>query len=293
MQYFWIVGKAGILSKAFQRFFDARGISYKVSSSQECDVANEHHLEKFAKDESFTHILNCSAYTAVDLAEKDQDRAFAVNATGAEHLASLAKKRNVKLIHFSTDYVFDGKSKAPYKETDKVNPLSVYGKSKERGERLIQEMLPGSLIVRTSWVFSQDGHNFIKAMLKVMQEKDEIQVIEDQMGKPTYVEDLVVATLDILQESGVYHFANKDEVTRFDYAKEIFDALINIGVKLKCKTILPALSANVVGYAPRPTYSVLDTIKIEKLLKHPIRSHKSALKECLPHILKKESVYVS
>lgn len=293
MQFFWIIGKTGILAKAFQRCFCERAISYEITSSQECDLTNYSKLEDFSKGKSFTHILNCGAYTAVDLAEKEKENAFAVNAKGVENLAKLAKKREAKLIHFSTDYVFDGKKNVPYKETDIVNPINIYGKSKEKGEALLQEFLSTSLIIRTSWVFSRDGHNFIRTMLKAMREKEEIQVIEDQVGKPTYVEDLVLATLEILEERGIYHFANKDEVSRYAYAEEIFDELANRGVNVKCKRILPALSSSFSGYALRPAYSVLDTTKIETLLKHPIRSHKSALKECLSYILNEENFHVS
>jgi dTDP-4-dehydrorhamnose reductase len=293
MQLFWIIGKTGILSKAFQRFFCERDISYEASSSQECDISHYSQLEAFAKGKAFTHILNCSAYTAVDLAEKEEERAFAVNAKGVENLALFAKHIQAKLVHFSTDYVFDGKKKTPYKETDRVHPVNIYGKSKERGEHILRDISPDSLVIRTSWVFSRDGHNFIKAMLKVMQEKEEIQVIEDQIGKPTYVEDLVLATLEILEESGVYHFANKEEVSRYAYAKEILNELEDREIKVKCKKILPISSGTLVGYAPRPAYSVLDTTKIEKLLKEPIRTHQSALKECFPYILNKESFYVS
>jgi dTDP-4-dehydrorhamnose reductase len=130
-------------------------------------------------------------------------------------------------------------------------------------------------------------------MIKVMKEKEEIQVIEDQIGKPTYVEDLVLATLQILEESGIYHFANEDEVSRYDYAKEIFQELKDMGVNMKCKKILPISYDSLKGYAPRPAYSVLDTTKIQKLLKHPIRSHQVALRECLPYFFNQECLHVS
>jgi dTDP-4-dehydrorhamnose reductase len=293
MTDFWIIGKTGIVSKAFQRLFDASAVSYEVTSSKECDIADYHKLEAFFKRKEFKYILNCSAYTAVDVAEKEEERAFAVNAQGPEHLAKLVQHSPTKILHFSTDYVFDGEQQVPYQETDQVHPLSVYGKSKAEGEERLLQRLPESLVIRTSWIFSRDGHHFIKAMLKIMKEREEIQVVEDQIGKPTYVEDLVLATLEILGEKGRYHFANQGAVSRYAYAKEIFEELKRQSISLKCKRIEPISSDSLKGYAPRPAYSVLDTTKIEKKLKQPIRHHKSALEECISLILAQEKTYVS
>lgn len=284
---FWIIGKTGLLSRAFQRILSEKKIPYQVSSSSECDIRNLDILKSYAREVTSQYILNCSAYTAVDLAETRSEEAYAVNAQGVQNLGIVAKMLGAQLIHFSTDYVFDGKKKSPYQEQDPTNPLSVYGASKRKGEEILLEQLPSALIIRISWLFSSEGPSFMNTMWKAMMKQQELKVVETQIGKPTYVDDVVEAVLQVRDASGIYHFANQDEVSRYTYAQEIYNELKSHGLQLQCKHIAPIASMQ--GGAPRPDYSVLDTRKIETLLQRPIRSHTKALKECIDLMVCKES----
>jgi dTDP-4-dehydrorhamnose reductase len=282
----WIIGKSGLLSRAFQRILSEKKISYQVSSSSECDIRNSAALKSYARKVTTPYIFNCSAYTAVDLAETHREEAYAVNAQGVQNLVAVAKMLSAHLIHFSTDYVFDGKKNSPYQEQDLTHPLSVYGASKRKGEEILLEQLPSALIIRIAWLFSSEGPSFVNTMWQVMVKQQELKVVETQIGKPTYVDDVVEAALQARDASGIYHFANQDAVSRYAYAQEIYHELKLQGISLQCQHIAPIASMQ--GGAPRPNYSVLDTTKIEALLPKPIRSHTQALKECIHLMVCKE-----
>jgi len=285
---FWIVGKYGVLSGAFQRRFLARDRAFYVSSRQECDIQDLASVKAFIQGKSIQYIINCSGYTAVDAAEKHKEEAYAINAQGIKHLAVAAQEIGAKLIHFSTDYVFNGKQKAPYIETDSPAPLNVYGASKWAGEKILTSEYPEALVIRISWLFSEEGPSFMQAMWRAFLEKEEVHVVSTQVGKPTYAEDVVLAVQEMLPYEGLYHFANRDEVSRYTYAQEIFTELKRQGATLKCERILP--TEHVSQGAVRPAYSALSTEKIEKILSQPIRSHKAALRECITYRLKKENI---
>jgi len=292
---FWIVGKEGLLAKAFQRGFIAQDFEYVASSHLECDITNLYQVEKFTSQFPIKTIINCSAYTHVDFAEKEIDKAFLLNEKGVLHLAQIAKKIGAKLIHFSTDYVFDGKKTSPYLETDFVDPLNIYGASKYAGELVIQQILPSSLIIRVSWLFSKEmpAMNFTKKMVELLQIKDQLEVVEDQVGKVTYAEDLVDATLELLAQEGLFHYANQGVISRYEYAKEILQVLKKLNIAVKCERILPVSSTKFPMLAKRPCYSVLDTTKIEKILNKPIRYHTEALAECLLSMASEGKIYVT
>jgi len=283
---FWIVGRSGVLSQAFQRVFRRKNLSFVVSSKEECDVTNVQGIKNFAKGKSCRYIINCSGYTAVDLAEKQPQEAYAINAQGVRHLAMVAEEMQAKLIHFSTDYVFDGRKKTPYLESDETDPLNVYGLTKLEGEEILLQEFPSSLVVRISWLFSEEGPSFMKALWKAFLDKEKVEVITTQQSKPTYADDVVWAVEQIRDAEGLYHFANQDAVSRYDYAKEILAELISQGVSIKCKEVVP--TQHVYAGATRPAYSALDTAKIEKLLGKPIRSHVASLKECIAACIHKE-----
>jgi dTDP-4-dehydrorhamnose reductase len=225
------------------------------------DITNKQQLESYFSNNELDYCINCAAYTAVDLAEEQSDLAYAVNAEGPKYLAEVCQKHQVTLIHISTDFVFDGQKRIPYLETDAPNPLSVYGASKLQGERSIQETTEAYFIVRTSWLYSEYGKNFIKTMLSLSETLNEISVVSDQIGSPTYAGDLAeVLTQIVLSSStnyGVYHYSNSGTISWYDFAVEIFK---QFGKTIEVK---PIKTKDYPTAAKRPKYSVLETTKIE------------------------------
>ena len=227
----------------------------------ELDITNIQQLVSYFSKNELDYCINCAAYTAVDLAEEQSDLAYAVNADGPKNLAEVCKKHQVKLLHISTDFVFDGKKQIPYIETDMPNPLGVYGKSKWQGERNIQEIMEDYFILRTSWLYSEYGNNFMKTMLKLSETRDEINVVSDQIGSLTYAGDLAEVLIKIVLSSstnyGLYHFSNSGAISWYDFAVEIFT---QFGKKIEVK---PITTKDYPTVAKRPKFSVLDTTKIE------------------------------
>ena len=225
------------------------------------DITNKQQLELYFSKNEFDYCINCAAYTAVDLAEEQSDLAYSVNADGPKNLAEVCKKHQVKLLHISTDFVFDGKKQTPYIETDMPNPLGIYGASKWQGERNIQEVMEDYFIIRTSWLYSQYGNNFMKTMLRLSETRDEISVVSDQIGSPTYAGDLAEVLIKIVLSSstnyGLYHYSNSGAISWYDFAVEIFTLF---GRKIEVK---PIKTKDYPTAAKRPKYSVLDTTKIK------------------------------
>ena len=225
------------------------------------DITNKQQLQSYFSKNELDYCINCAAYTAVDLAEEQSDLAYAVNAEGPKNLAEVCKKHQVKLLHISTDFVFDGKKQTPYMETDIPNPLGVYGASKWQGERYIQEVMQDYFIIRTSWLYSEYGNNFMKTMLRLSETRDEISVVSDQIGSPTYAGDLAGVLIKIVLSSttnyGVYHYSNLGTISWYDFAVEIFK---QFGKKIHVK---PIKTKDYPTAAKRPKFSVLDTTKIE------------------------------
>ena len=225
------------------------------------DITNTQQLESYFLKNEFDYCINCAAYTAVDLAEEQSDLAYAVNAEGPKYLAEVCQKHQVTLIHISTDFVFDGQKRIPYLETDAPNPLSVYGASKLQGERSIQETTEAYFIVRTSWLYSEYGKNFMKTMLSLSETLNEISVVSDQIGSPTYAGDLAEVLIQIVLSSstnyGVYHYSNSGTISWYDFAVEIFK---QFGKTIEVK---PIKTKDYPTAAKRPKYSVLETTKIE------------------------------
>ncbi len=195
------------------------------------------------------------------VAEKNPDAAFAVNAEGAANIALVAKEIRARLVHISTDYVFNGFSQKPYREEDVCDPVNVYGKSKWEGEKRVLAYLPSACILRTSWLFGHKGKNFISSLLHWFQQKEELQVVSDQCGKPTFCRDLAEAVIALLDCEGIVHFANEGGHSRYQIALDLLEAAKEKGIALKCQRIIPVPSAQFPAPAPRPSYSVLDTNK--------------------------------
>jgi len=225
------------------------------------DITNKQQLESYFSNNELDYCINCAAYTAVDLAEEQSDLAYAVNAEGPKYLAEVCQKHQVTLIHISTDFVFDGQKRIPYLETDAPNPLSVYGASKLQGERSIQETTEAYFIIRTSWLYSEYGKNFIKTMLSLSETLNEISVVSDQIGSPTYAGDLAEVLIQIVLSSstnyGVYHYSNSGTISWYDFAVEIFK---QFGKTIEVK---PIKTKDYPTAAKRPKFSALNTIKIE------------------------------
>lgn len=277
----WIIGKRGMLAQAFQRICSQKSIPFIATSKREVDLCDPFGLYAQFATLEFTHVINCSGYTAVDQAEQEQERAYALNVEGVKALAKLAAEKEKKLIHFSTDYVFDGESEAPYGEQAHTRPLSIYGKTKEEGEKALFELFPDALLIRTSWLFGKEGNHFVEKMVDLMQKRDSLDIVSDQQGRPTYCDDLVEATLDLLGAKGIFHFANRDAVSWFEWAEEIRKKLEEKQFPVLCRELKPIPATEYQAAAVRPSYSVLGTGKYEKAVQKTPRSWKEGLAECL------------
>ncbi|WP_372948498.1 dTDP-4-dehydrorhamnose reductase [Mariniphaga sp.] len=254
------------------------------------DITNEHEVDVFFLENKPDFVVNCAAYTAVDKAESDAETARKVNALAPEILAGTAKNQNAGFIHISTDYVFDGNSFLPYTENDPVKPLGVYGKTKQEGEARSLNVNPNTIVVRTSWLYSSFGNNFVKTMLKLGQEREMLKVVFDQIGTPTFAGDLAKAILHIIKycveqpdkcNSGIYHYSNEGVASWYDFAKAIFELAL-----MDCK-ILPVLSEEFPTAAKRPNYSVLNKSKIKVTFNLEIPYWKDSLKICINKLQKK------
>lgn len=251
------------------------------------DITNEESVNIFFVKNELDFVINCAAYTAVDKAENDAGTAEKVNAEASRILGKCSKNKGAKLIHVSTDYVFDGSSSKPYVETDNVNPQSIYGKTKLLGEQLCINENPETVIIRTSWLYSTFGNNFVKTMLRLAGERGKLNIVFDQVGTPTYAADLAKAILTIIELCenepkrfipGVYHYSNEGVASWFDFAKAIFEIS-----EIKC-TVSPVRSVEFPTPAKRPEYSVIDKSKIKNTFALNIPYWKDSLKICLERL---------
>lgn len=222
-------------------------------------------------------VINAAAYTNVDQAEKEVDLAYQINALGARNLAVACLETQSKLVHISTDFVFNGEKNEPYIEFDKTDPLSVYGKSKLMGEELIKEINPRHFIFRTSWLYGANGNNFVKAMLKLAKENKVLKIVNDQKGTPTYTKDLVEIIKKVIETdaNGIYHTSNEGECTWYEFAKNIFE-ILKIDID-----ILPITTKELNRPAKRPSYSVMRNYMLELEFNYKMRNWKSSLKAFL------------
>jgi dTDP-4-dehydrorhamnose reductase len=261
---------------------------FVFASHHELAIENADAIDLFFKKYHPQYCINCAAYTSVDKAESEKEQAFLINAQAVGSLAAACKTYDTRLIHISTDYVFDGTASMPYTEDAATHPQSVYGASKLEGEKLVLQNDPGSIIIRTSWVYSAYGKNFVKTMLKLMNEKDEINVVSDQYGSPTYAADLAKVILQIigtlpthhspLTTHGIYHYSNDGVITWYDFALAIKEL-----AGLSC-AIHPVTTAQYPTAAKRPPYSVLDKIKLQQTFGIELKDWKQSLAECIDKI---------
>lgn len=250
----------------------------------ELNITSEPDIEMLVELEQPAAIINCAAYTAVDKAEMEDNLAFLINATAVGNLARVAAKHNAFLIHISTDYVFDGKGHKPYVEDDPTNPVSCYARSKHAGEQQIQSYAKKAIILRTSWLYSEFGHNFVKTMIKYGKERGQLNVVFDQTGTPTYARDLAKTILDIIQNQPgtdnveVFHYSNEGVTSWYDFAKAIIELS-----GITCK-INPIETKEYPLPAARPFYSVFNKAKIKQRFSIEIPYWRDSLKECIDRL---------
>ncbi len=265
-----ITGANGQLGSEIRELSSDYKCNFFFESSQTLDITHFENVQNYINKNKIDVVINCAGYTAVDKAEEEPKKAEKVNVRGVENLVKSLEKVNGKLIHISTDYVFDGKSITPYKEDDEVNPLGVYGKTKRAGEESILNSDIEAIIIRTSWMYSVYGNNFVKTMLRLAKERKSINVVADQVGTPTYAKDLAKVCLDIIssdkewdKKSKIYHYSNEGETTWYEFAKAIMEIS-----KIDCK-INPISTKDYPTLAKRPKYSVLDKTKIKQDIEIP------------------------
>jgi len=283
-----VTGKNGQLGRSIHKVVgnNEKTDEFIFVGREELDLNSENSISHyFDNNDIFDIIINCAAYTAVDKAEEEQDLANQVNHLAVAQLAQIAKNQQAKLIHISTDYVFDGESDIPYVETNETNPINVYGKTKLAGEKALQEAMPtDAIIIRTSWVYSEYGNNFVKTMLKLGKERGELNVVDDQIGSPTYATDLAEAILKIInnedfktkeQSIEVYHYSNTGEISWHEFAQEIFKI-----AKIDCRAN-PIKTEYYPMLARRPMNTIMDINKIMKHFDLDVIFWKGSLKKTL------------
>lgn len=249
----------------------------------ELDITNEELINHYFEDKSFDFVINCAAYTAVDKAEDDQENAYLVNAKATEFLAKITNEKGIPFIHVSTDYVFDGTEAQPRLETDQTNPIGVYGQTKLDGENLALENNPKTIILRTAWVYSRFGNNFVKTMLRLFNDKDSISVVADQIGSPTNAIDLADAILTIISKNdltyGIFNYSNEGECSWFEFAQKIKE-FSNSTIEIN-----PVPTSAYPTKAKRPAYSLLDKSKIKEVYQLDIPTWEDSLKEELKYLI--------
>lgn len=285
MKKIWVCGALGMLGSHFPPLLKERNIPFVATTSRQIDLTNLDSVSDYVRIQKITHIINCAAYTQVDKAESEQKRAYQVNAMGPHHLGVAARRHGARVLHFSTDYVFDGKSRSPYTEEHFCSPIGAYGMSKFAGEVKLFEEHEHSCVIRTSWLFGYSGKNFVETMIRLMNEKETLRIVADQVGRPTYCLDLARAALELTDEEGIFHFANSFETSWYQFAKEIHRQGEELGFPMKVKFIEPISTAEYPTPCQRPAYSTLSTKKIEQALNSVPRPWQEALTEYL-HVLK-------
>jgi len=282
----WLVtGASGQLGLAMQRALTVRGISFIPTNSKELDITSQNSVESVLLRISPKVIVNCAAWTDVDLAEINHEQAYNVNALALKYLSFAAKRSSAKLVHVSTDYVFSGESNMPWIENAERNPVSVYGLSKREGENFVQELYgENSFVVRTAWLYSENGKNFAKTMANLaLADEREVRVVSDQIGQPTSANDLAQQIIELVESKsthGIYHGTSSGQATWFEFAQKIFEL-----VGANTDRVVPVSSEEFQSIAKRPRYSVLGHDNWRKSEVPEMRDWQSALADEVPRIL--------
>ena len=281
----WVIGCNGMLGTELCRLLKEKKIDFE-GTDRSVDITDFSSLEKFAAGKKFDFIVNCAAYTAVDKAESNEALCERINRDAVRHLGEAAQAVGAKVIHISTDYVFDGTNCRPYVETDPTCPISVYGRTKLAGEEALRAVCPEAVIIRTAWLYSEYGNNFVKTVLRLGAERDELRFIFDQVGSPTYAGDLAEAMLTIVAQAeeghfvpGVYHFSNEGVCSWYDFTVKILQ-LAHLS-----KRVIPIETKDYPTPAARPHYSVLNKGKIKATYGMTIPHWETSLQSCLQHLL--------
>ena len=276
-----VTGSSGQVGNEIKAISSDYSYNFFFTDRNNIDITSKDSIKEFSKTNNINVIINCAAYTAVDKAESDEINADLVNRKAVKKLSIIAKELNIKLIHISTDYVFDGKNFKPYVEEFQTNPQSIYGKTKLDGENEMRDINPkNSIIIRTSWIYSYYGNNFVKTMLRLGKEKESLGVIFDQVGTPTYAKDLAITILDIIPQIEnskveIYNYSNEGVLSWYDFAKEIMKM-----AKLNCK-VKAIETYQYPTPAKRPHFSLLNKNKIKSTFNIEIPYWKDGLDDCL------------
>jgi dTDP-4-dehydrorhamnose reductase len=280
----WLIGNKGMLGSDVEKILKTSSMRY-IASDIDVDITDYAVLRDFAAPKEIDWIINCSAYTAVDKAEEERDRAYSINADGVHNIARVAEDSGAGLIHVSTDYVFDGEKNGPYREDDETNPLGVYGQSKLEGERRIMSAMDRYFIIRTAWLYGAGGNNFVGTMLRLFRERNEVRVVADQWGSPTYSKDLAAALISAAAGGsaryGIYHFTNEGRTSWYEFAREIYSQALRYGYVRREVDIVPITTSEYPTRARRPKNSYLSKEKIIRELGIECRSWQKALEEFL------------
>jgi dTDP-4-dehydrorhamnose reductase len=288
----WLIGNKGMLGSELEKQLTQNTVEV-IGTDRDVDITNLQALEDFAKGKNISWIINCAAYTAVDKAEDEPELAKLLNVTGPENIARTAKKIGAKLVHISTDYVFDGKGTKPYPVDTERNPQSVYGRTKAEGEKAIEAVLPDAhYIIRTAWLYGCNGPNFVYTMIKLMNAKESLNVVNDQKGCPTNAQDLASAIITLVKKensvplsvpAGLYHYCSEGQITWYEFALAIQKKAAEKGLITNSCTVHPCTSAEFKSKAVRPQYSVMDLSKTKEILGIVIPSWEESLNEFLSH----------
>ena len=262
MKQVLVTGANGQLGKSIKRISpNFKGLKFVFTDVADLDITNSEEVNTFFESNALDYCINCAAYTEVDKAEEEAEKVYSINATAVKNLAEACQKTGAVLIHISTDFVFDGTKRTPYTEEDMPNPLSVYGKSKLKGEEHVQESCDRHFIVRTSWLYSEYGNNFVKKMLRLAETRKQISVVNDQIGSPTYAGDLAEFILKVISSEstayGLYHYSNLGAISWYDFAVEIFRQ------HQKNVHLVPIPTRAYPTLANRPAFSVMDLSRVK------------------------------
>ena len=279
----WLIGCKGMLGTEIARQLTENKMDF-IGTDIDVDITNPQALADFAHGKNITYIINCSAYTAVDKAESDADFAKKLNEDGPRNIAKLAEQIHAKMIHISTDYVFDGSGNMPYTEDMPIAPIGVYGKTKADGEAAVRQSLKEHYIIRTAWLYGWAGKNFVYTMIKAMNTHDSVKVVNDQKGSPTFAGDLADVIIKIINKNdvpyGTYHCTDLGEITWWDFTNEIKKQGIESGlITNKNCVVNPCTTSEYPTPAKRPAYSVLCKDKIQKALGITLPDWKESLKK--------------
>ncbi|MGV3529419.1 MAG: dTDP-4-dehydrorhamnose reductase [Flavisolibacter sp.] len=280
MKTILVTGSEGQLGKELQDLQAGYpGFNFVFVNRQALDVSDEASIQKSFRQYHPQYVINCAAYTAVDKAETEREKAMLINSQAVGLLAKACDAQGARFIHISTDYVFAGESKTPYREDDPIDPVNYYGQTKAEGEKQAFTNCKEAVVIRTSWVYSFHGNNFVKTMIRLMKERDELRVVDDQTGSPTYAADLAAAIMQIIQSEkwtpGIFHFSNEGVITWYEFAVAIRDLIAS-----NCN-VVPITTQDFPTPAKRPAYSVLNKEKICAAYGITLKDWRQSLQQCI------------